>query len=271
MRMRSPHSPTSSTDHTANLTKQVSRALTLRKGNKTKGPPPNQRKQAMTNDRISHLLTDDETHPCPTLYLASRSPRRRELLAEAGIPVKIIDAGVDDSLLQPGNVSIEEWTVALAYFKARAGAIRLQADRKSGIVLGADTLVEYQGEIIGQPKNRQHARAIIQKLNNATHQVITGVALVDTETNQRSFICDSATVTVGEISPAALNTYLDSGLYQGKAGAYNLADRIAAGWPITYLGDPGTIMGLPLKRLIPYLAQHFQTHPNPSLTTTPDP
>lgn len=213
----------------------------------------------MSTARFDNQFADatEEKKTRPVLYLASRSPRRRKLLAEAGIPAKLLETPVDDGLLQPGNVSIEEWTVALAYFKASAGVIRLQADRVTGIVLGADTLVEYEGEIIGQPRNRKHALQIIQKLSNAVHHVITGIALVDLETNERTFLCDSAKVTVGAITAAEINAYLDSGLYQGKAGAYNLSERLEAGWPIEYVGDPGTIMGLPIKRLLPHLAEHY--------------
>jgi len=196
------------------------------------------------------------------LYLASRSPRRKKLPDEAGIDVRIIETGVDDGLLDPGDVSIEQWTLALAYFKAKAGAIRLEADGNAGVVLGADTLVEYHGEIIGQPRDRSHAREILNQLENDVHHVITGVAMVDLQTGRRSFLCDTARVNVGEIDVEEIDEYLRTDQWKGKAGAYNLEDRIDAGWPIQYEGDPGTIMGLPVKRLIPHLVDRWGFTPD---------
>ncbi len=194
----------------------------------------------------------------PLLYLASRSPRRRELLADAGIHASTLDTGVDDGLLHPGDVTIEEWTIALAYFKARAGVLRLEMyNTAPGLVLGADTVVEYQGQIIGQPRDAAHAREIIGLLAQADHDVLTGIAIVDSETGDRTFLCDRANVTVGRISDAMVDEYIESGDWRGKAGAYNLADRIAEGWPITFEGDPGTIMGLPMRRLTEHLAHRW--------------
>lgn len=210
--------------------------------------------QKKTNNPKHHLSRYHPNKAHAPLFLASRSPRRKQLLAEAGIDARIIETGVDDGLLDPGEVSIEQWTLALAYFKAKAGAIRLEADGNAGVVLGADTLVEYHGEIIGQPRDRSHAREILSRLENDVHHVITGVAIVDLETGRRSFLCDTARVEVGEIEDQDVNTYLETDQWKGKAGAYNLDDRIDAGWPIQYEGDPGTVIGLPIKRLIPHLA-----------------
>jgi len=225
--------------------------------------------QTKTNNQKNRLGRNLPKKANAPLYLASRSPRRRKLLNEVGIDVHIIETGVDDGLLDPGDVSIEQWTLALAYFKAKAGAIRLEADGKAGVVLGADTLIEHRGEIIGQPRNRSHAREILNRLENEVHHVITGVAIVDLETGRRSFLCDTARVDVGEFDDENINEYLDTDQWKGKAGAYNLDDRIDAGWPIQYEGDPGTIMGLPVKRLIPHLADRWGFRPDEEIRKRP--
>ena len=211
----------------------------------------------MNTNRITKHIAEGSPQSKRTIYLASRSPRRREMLAEAGIEAKLIETGVDDGVLNPGEVSMEQWTIALAYFKAKAGAIRLEADGISGLVIGADTVVEWQGELIGKPRNREEAHKIITKLADDEHQVITGVAVVDLQSGDRSFLCDRSVVKVGRLHDEAISNYVASDRWVGKAGAYNLSERLSAGWPIEYEGDPTTIMGLPMKQLVPHLHKRW--------------
>ncbi|MFN7022480.1 MAG: Maf family protein [Phycisphaerales bacterium] len=190
------------------------------------------------------------------LLLASRSPRRRELLEQAGIDHEVIDSGVDDSQLRPGVVAADQWVAALAYLKAAAAASRRAENVPSGdtrpveIVLGADTVVVDRDEIIGQPRDADDARRIIRRLSNGSHSVLTGVALVDPAGGRRDIFTDRAEVVVGPIGDQCIDDYVRSGQWRGKAGAYNLAERLAAGWPIRFEGDAGTIMGLPMHRLV---------------------
>lgn len=201
------------------------------------------------------------SEPIPTrrdlrVLLASRSPRRRELLDQAGIPHEVIDSGVDDSQLRPGVVAADQWVAALAYLKAAAAASRLAEAPPAGdhapteIVLGADTVVVDRDEIIGQPRDADDAQRILRRLSNGSHSVLTGVALVDPATGRRDIFTDRAEVAVGPISDQCIDDYVRSGLWRGKAGAYNLAERLAAGWPIRFDGDAGTIMGLPMRQLV---------------------
>ena len=184
------------------------------------------------------------------LVLASSSPRRRQLLTEHGIAHDAIAPSIDDGELAPGDTSPVGWVVALAHLKARSVADTVSA---GAIVLGSDTVVIKGDEIIGQPKDLDDARRIIGRLENGSHTVATGVAFINTETGASRRLVDSATVTVGELDPESVDTYLSSGDWYGKAGAYNLMDRINAGWPIEYEGDPTTVMGLPMLRLAPIL------------------
>ncbi len=123
------------------------------------------------------------------------------------------------------------------------------------IVLGADTIcVHPDGQLIGQPGDEGEARRMIEVFKNNTHQVITGIALVGVAIRQKT-LTDVAVVHMGEISEDELEAYLATQQWQGKAGGYNLFDRQAAGWPIEVEGDPATVVGLPMHRLMPLLAE----------------
>lgn len=194
---------------------------------------------------------DLRTPRAPALVLASRSPRRRELLSEFGIPHHAAEPTIDDAQLWPGAVPPDWWVTSLAYLKAWA-CRRTLAIEQPVLVLGADTACIKQGVLIGTPNDAREAEKIIRFLARGTHRVVTGVALLGPG-DARELWCDRATVRVGELSDAQIAAYIDSGLWQGKAGAYNLRERIDAGWPIAFEGDPTAIMGLPMSRLLPSL------------------
>lgn len=187
----------------------------------------------------------------PRLFLTSRSPRRRQLLAEHGLAHEAEHPGLEDSELKPGTVGPDQWVAALAYMKAVAGRdlLRDRGTRERFLVLGADTTCVKDGKLIGTPQTAQEAKRMIDGLSGGEHEVITGVALLDTRTLQRHMFVDRARVRVGVIPQEEINRYVTSGEWQGKAGGYNLRDRLAAGWPITFEGDPTTIMGLPMTAL----------------------
>lgn len=188
-----------------------------------------------------------------TLFLASTSPRRRLLLTEHGYAHAVISPGIDDALLRiaPGTPP-HHWTAALAYLKAAAAWHNLRSPIKPRIILlAADTIVVKGGVVLGQPVTEEEARRTIRLLRGGSHTVISGVAIL-TE-RQRILFADPARVTVGEIGDDLVDAYIASGGWRGKAGAYNLAERLAEGWPIEYDGDPATIMGLPMNRLRPIL------------------
>ncbi len=191
----------------------------------------------------------------PLVLLASRSPRRAELLTAAGVDFVVAQPTLNDGDLDPGSRSAGRWVAAMAYLKAAAAQRQklhaaFDLPRPVGVILGADTVVVDGDEIIGQPRNETDARRIIEQLADAEHDVLTGVAMLCPATGRREIFVDRASVRVGRLSSDSINEYLASGLWKGKAGAYNLAERIAAGWPISFDGDPGTIMGLPVQMVI---------------------
>lgn len=188
-----------------------------------------------------------KTLTLPKVHLASRSPRRSLMLREAGIDHDAAHPGIDDGGLTPGRVSPEQWVAALAYLKARSALAA--GTTHAPIVLGADTMVVSERGIMGQPVDGADATRMLRALRDAEHDVVTGVALVDAVTGRRTLFSDRTRVRVGMISDAQIADYVASGLWRGKAGAYNLVERIEAGWPITVEGDPGTVMGLPIRVL----------------------
>lgn len=196
----------------------------------------------------------------PLVVLASASPRRRTMLTDAGIKHRVHPAQVDDGDLIPGaSTCPQAWVAALAYFKAVSSArtIEDEAFGSKIVVLGADTVCVQDGEIIGQPADRAHARAIIEQMSNDTHEVLTGVAIIEPVGGRRELFVDRSIVTVGEIPDHEIELYLDSEHWRGKAGAYNITERLAAGWPITFTGDETSIVGLPLSRTLDRVARFF--------------
>lgn len=191
-----------------------------------------------------------------TLWLASRSPRRRRMLADAGIAVEIEPAGIDDGTLVAPPVPPRWWVAALAYLKARwvADVIRRRDPGASGTVMGADTVCVIDDRVVGQPPDAAAAAAVIRDVAGRSHPVLTGVALIDVATGARRLVVDAAIVTCGPLSEADIAEYVSTERWRGKAGGYNLEERMAAGWPLSCDGDPATVVGLPLRKLEPRLA-----------------
>lgn len=192
------------------------------------------------------MSTTKDTGSSAPVFLASRSPRRRELLDKHGIKHTAAHPGFDDAILEPGRCTPRQWVAALAYLKASAG---LSKAGHGPIVLGADTLCVKDGVMLGTPHSAQEASSILRSLSGGTHEVLTGVALIDTTTGRRHVFVDQARVHMGPLTEAMIESYVATGQWQGKAGGYNLRERLDAGWPITFEGDEGTIMGLPMRKL----------------------
>ncbi|MFG0305124.1 MAG: Maf family protein [Phycisphaerales bacterium JB040] len=182
------------------------------------------------------------------VWLASRSARRRLLLEQHGYEFGLAESGLDDGELIPGGVDPASWVMALAYLKANAAAKSLAPADRTRPVLGADTVCVVGGEVIGQPRDADDARRILRLVSSGTHEVLTGVALICPCGTKRDVFFDRTVVRVGDLEPY-IDAYIASGDWRGKAGAYNLSERLEAGWPIEYEGDPTSIMGLPMELL----------------------
>lgn len=211
----------------------------------------------------------------PRMLLASRSPRRRSLLTEFGLAHDAEHPGFDDAVLLPGNVEPRQWVASLAYLKASTKASELMAGgalHAGRVVLGADTVCVQGGAMIGTPHDAAEAKDMLRSFSGRAHEVLTGVALVRLGSGraERHLFVDSARVRVGELSDAMIDEYVETGAWQGKAGGYNLAERLEAGWPLEYEGDPTTIMGLPMRELVPRLTRMGIVSTHARATTSPE-
>ncbi|MBD8879412.1 septum formation inhibitor Maf [Rhodanobacter sp. 7MK24] len=174
------------------------------------------------------------------LYLASQSPRRRELLTQLGIDFRVIDVDVPE--LRAAQESPREYVNRVARDKARAGLAAL-AEAAGAMVLGADTEVVLDDEVFGKPRDAQDAATMLRRLSGCTHAVISAVWLLDAR-GERSACCVSR-VRFAELDDAAITAYVATGESLGKAGAYAIQGRGAT--LVEHLeGSYSGVMGLPL-------------------------
>lgn len=183
------------------------------------------------------------------LILASKSPRRRELLAQMGLTDFEIHPALGEELAQP-DLTPPELVQALALHKAQEVA---QAFAQSGdVVIGADTIVVLDGQVLGKPHDEAHALAMLTALSGREHHVYTGVAVLQ-DSRELAQVEDTA-VWFRDASQAELNRYIATGEPMDKAGAYGIQGR--GGLLVSRIeGDYTNVVGLPIVRLARMLAQ----------------
>jgi septum formation protein len=171
------------------------------------------------------------------LVLASASPRRQELLRNAGIQFEAQPADIPEDPL-PG-----EGARACAERLAREKALAIAEKRPTNVVLGADTVVVIDGQILGKPADSADAARMLRMLSGRTHQVITGVCLV--VSGRCSVASETTSVTMSAISEQDIVDYVASGEPMDKAGAYAI-QGIASRWIPRIEGDYSNVVGLPV-------------------------
>jgi len=179
--------------------------------------------------------------PLVRVVLASQSPRRRELLALIGVVHSVAPADIDESVHE------NEDPVAHAERLARTKATVIAARETDAVVIGSDTIVVIDGEILGKPDNVQHATEMLRKLSGRTHTVVTAVAVA---TGDRVLSgVENVAVTFRALTDAMIADYIRTGEPMDKAGSYGIQ-----GFGATIVeridGDFFAVMGLPLGRLI---------------------
>src|SRR5580765_4754816 len=184
------------------------------------------------------------------IYLASRSPRRRELLAQIGVrfhlllfrdrPGEAVD--VDESTF--GGEAADAYVERMARTKAEVGWQRMvQRNLPRAPVLSADTTVALDGKIFGKPNDREDAAAMLSTLSGTTHEVLTAVALKSDDSLQS--VVSRSEVKFKTLTPAEIAAYVESGECDDKAGAYAIQGR-AARFIVELRGSYSGVMGLPL-------------------------
>jgi septum formation protein len=191
------------------------------------------------------------------LILASASPRRSELLTQAGLKFKVIAANLNEDLLE--NEAAAAYVQRLAEEKAQAvwnDQKSLDTQEDPLVVLGADTCVVADGHILGKPTNTTDARRMLELLSGRTHVVLTGIAAVTGKKVVRDL--DITQVTFNCITDSEIAQYIVSGEPLDKAGAYAI-QGYAARWIPRIEGCYFNVVGLPISRTIALLAEAEST------------
>jgi septum formation protein len=177
------------------------------------------------------------------LFLASSSPRRAEILRTVGWPFEAVNGAVDET--RHADEGAVEYVRRLGRAKAAAAASGLS----SGLVLGADTVVVVKGEILGQPRDDDDARRMLNLLRGRWHEVLTGVALVRAGQEDQCVVDHEVTrVLFTAMSEKQIEWYVSTREPLGKAGAYAIQGR-AALFIAEIQGDYFNIVGLPVRRV----------------------
>ena len=179
----------------------------------------------------------------PPLILASSSPRRRELLTEAGFAFTVIPPHESAECGVCSDESPPELVARLAFQKARDVAVRTER----GMVIGCDTVAECSGQILGKPANLEHARLMLRLLRGHEHRVYSGLCLWERPGDVHRTEIDVTTLVMDSISDRELEAYLETGAWEGKAGAFGYQDGLD--WVHILAGSESNVVGLPMELL----------------------
>jgi septum formation protein len=193
------------------------------------------------------------------LILASSSPRRRELLAEAGYEFQVVAPRetAECGICSTGGPAA--LVVELATSKALDAAAQLKHRNElqdDTVIIACDTVAECGGEVLGKARDEDHARAMLEQLRGSVHRVYSGLCvwrpLADGQRGKPDVRLATSELRMDAISDAELDDYLASGLWRGKAGAFGYQDRV--GWLHLTSGSESNVVGLPMELLEEMLA-----------------
>ncbi|MCA9215435.1 MAG: septum formation protein Maf [Planctomycetales bacterium] len=196
----------------------------------------------------------------PHLILASQSPRRRDLLVESGYTFDIV---VPSDSAECGMCSREtaaELVARYAFQKAKDVSPRVE----SGLILACDTVAECHGQILGKPKNAEHAAKMLKAMRGSEHFVLSGVCLWHRPSNRVLLEIESTTLVMDNISEAWINDYVQTDQWIGKAGAFGYQDGLD--WVHVTQGSESNVVGLPMERLADMLERFDSEATQHSLT-----
>lgn len=184
------------------------------------------------------------------IVLASASPRRREILENTNIKFDIISSSIDELVLE--GESPCHMVMRLAFEKG----IDIASKRKSDLVISADTIVVLDNKVLGKPKDEDEARDMITSLSGKTHQVITGISLINLENNKKIIDYVISNVKFKNLSENDINDYIKTKESLDKAGAYGI-QGYGALLVEEIQGDYFNIVGLPVSKLSDLLKIYF--------------
>jgi septum formation protein len=175
------------------------------------------------------------------LILASASPRRKQLLTDAGYKFTVVVSKIDESIFPTEDIASVEYARQLAFAKANDVADKYP----DSIVIGADTVVDFESQIIGKPRDAKHAEEITRMLFSKSHKVITGLALICKSRNLKIVEAETTTVYPKKLTDAQIAAHIKSGIWQNKAGAYSICDNDPFVDHID--GSMTNVMGMPME------------------------
>lgn len=184
----------------------------------------------------------------PTLILASSSPRRQQLLAEAGYPFVVVPPHDSAECGICSRETPPEMVARLAYQKGADVALRTE----SGMVVACDTVAECCGQILGKPKNVDHAREMLQLLSGREHRVYSGLCVWPRPGSEHHVQVEVTRLVMDPLTPSQLEDYLQTEAWEGKAGAFGYQDGLD--WVHVVAGSESNVVGLPMELLAKMLA-----------------
>ena len=187
----------------------------------------------------------------PTFILASKSPRRRELLKNIGMDVQVFPANVDESLLK--DLPPEQMVRELAMLKASYVASTFSHE---AYIIGADTVVVLDGKVYGKPHNIEEAVSMLSSLSGKTHTVCTGYCVINNKTNEAVAKCEKTHVTFRNLSEDEIRAYVKTREPMDKAGAYGIQEKGSI-FIEKIDGDYFNVVGLPVCALSVLLRDEF--------------
>jgi septum formation protein len=185
----------------------------------------------------------DDHRKTPELILASRSPRRRELLAAHGFSFRVVPPAETAECGVCSGETPTQLVARLAWQKAADVAKHCQ----SGLIVGCDTVAECQGQILGKPRDVEHARQMLTLIRGREHRVLSGVCLWDVDANSHRVRVAVTRLLMEPITDDQLQQYLDTGDWEGKAGAFGYQD--GHDWLRILEGSQSNVVGLPMELL----------------------
>ncbi|MHA2431145.1 MAG: Maf family protein [Promethearchaeota archaeon] len=190
------------------------------------------------------------------IILASKSIDRCEILKRAKIPFDTIVANINENEFKERISNPIQLIKELAKAKALYVKKRVLEENLDAIIIGADTIVEYNGEIIGKANNEDQAFHILQRLQNKPHNLLTGLAITETFFQKVIVDYECTVVYFAHLSDQEIWTYVKSGEWKGRAGAYSIRDK-ASLFVKSIEGSFSNVVGLPLFKIYEILKKEF--------------
>jgi septum formation protein len=193
------------------------------------------------------------------IVLASKSVDRKELLKRSKLDFEIMPTDINEEKLKNKIDDPNELVEQLAKLKAIAAKNKLEEKNQDALIIAADTIIEYKGEIIGKAMDKEKASQILHKLSGKTHNLITGIAITETHNQKIVVVHDTTKVKFMDLSDHEIRNYIKSEEWRGRAGAYSIRDK-ASLFIESIQGSPSNVIGLPMNKLFILLKKEFNVN-----------